>query len=83
MTIFALMYRILFFVLLLLFSVSKLSSQQPLFDKADSIWAHKILSNLSTRQKVAQLFMTEIYPKPDQKENKKKVQQLIKKQKTQ
>ena len=81
MTIFALMYRMLFFVLLLLFSVSKLSSQQPLFDKADSIWAHKILSNLSTRQKVAQLFMTEIYPKPDQKENKKKVQQLIKKQK--
>jgi beta-N-acetylhexosaminidase len=80
MTIFARMNRILFFILTLLISISKLQSQEAVFDKADSIWANKILNKLSTKQKVAQLFMTEIYPKPDQKENKKKVQQLIKKQ---
>lgn len=80
MTIFASMHRILFFVLILFFSVSKLKSQQSVFNKADSLWANKTLNKLSTKQKIAQLFMTEIYPKPDQKENKKKVQQLIKKQ---
>lgn len=74
------MRHVLFFVFILFLSVSKLNSQQAVFDKADSIWALKALNKLNTKQKIAQLFMTEIYPKPDQKENKKKVQQLIKKQ---
>jgi beta-glucosidase-like glycosyl hydrolase/CubicO group peptidase (beta-lactamase class C family) len=73
------MHRIWLLFTILIISSIKLSSQQAVFNKADTIWAHKMLNKLSTRQKIAQLFMTEIYPKPDQKENKKKVQQLIKK----
>lgn len=69
-------------ILLLLFIGCTISigySQSPTFTKADSIWAIKYLNKLNTKQKIAQLFMTEIYPKPENKDNKKKVMQLIKK----
>ena len=79
MTIFAFMLRILPFFILLVTCISNLLCQQSVFNKSDSLWASKALNRLNTKQKIAQLFMTEVYPKPDQTENKKKVQQLIKK----
>jgi beta-N-acetylhexosaminidase len=75
------MQRYIFLFLLLFLSITQLFAQDPVFSKSDSLWAIKMLNKLNTKEKIAQLFMTEIYPKPENKDNKKKVLQLIKKSK--
>ncbi|MBL7790264.1 MAG: serine hydrolase [Chitinophagales bacterium] len=62
-------------------SASILIGQQVVFTKSDTLWALKTMNRLNTKEKIAQLFMTEVYPKPENKDNKKKVLQLIKKNK--
>lgn len=73
------MPRFTIFIFCILSIISSIQAQPSLFSKSDSAWAKKALSDLNTKQKIAQLFMTEISPKPENKDQKKKVMQLIKK----
>lgn len=73
------MPRFTIFIFCILSVISSIQAQPSLFSKSDSAWAKKALNDLNTKQKIAQLFMTEISPKPENKDQKKKVMQLIKK----
>jgi beta-N-acetylhexosaminidase len=73
------MPRFTIFIFCILSVISSIQAQPSLFSKSDSAWAKKALNDLNIKQKIAQLFMTEISPKPENKDQKKKVMQLIKK----
>jgi beta-glucosidase-like glycosyl hydrolase/CubicO group peptidase (beta-lactamase class C family) len=78
-SIFVGMPRFIIFIFCTLIVSISIQAQPSLFSRSDSAWAKKILSKLSAKQKIAQLFMTEVSPKPENKDQNKKVMQLVKK----
>ena len=73
------MPRFFIFIFCTFIGSISIHAQPSLFSRSDSAWAKKTLSRLNTKQKIAQFFMTDISPKPENKDQKKKVMQLVKK----
>ena len=74
-------YKFFSFLVLFIFSCQGHSGPNIQFTEEDHKWAAEKLSQMSTRDKIAQLFMVNVSPKPSKVAEKKKALELIRKNK--